>query len=141
MKKLIRILTVALICNVVILPSCTTTQPNFGETVVTKSETTDQIILRAEQTAETAFETFDFLVHFEKRNEVALQKLNPAIHTGTQKIRQFGLKTVESLRFATKTFKDQRTAANQTTVLSWLREVNLLMGEANKYIEQSKAIQ
>jgi hypothetical protein len=101
-------------------------------------ENTDQIILRAEQTAQVSRDTFNLFVHLERDNEALLKQVNPSIHDYANTIRKHGLDWVESLRQATKTFKANRTADNQASLNTWLTTLNNAVSQTNKYIAQSK---
>ena len=113
-----------------------------GEVVVTQAETADQLVLRAEQTAETAKATFDILFHLEKDNRAALLQLNPAIHVFTEKLKKdnYAIGLIQSLRNATKAFKSNRTAGNQANLNTYLLTLNQVLGDANKYIAQAKPV-
>jgi hypothetical protein len=102
-------------------------------------QNTDQVILRAEQTAQTARLTFDTFVHLERDNEALLKQVNPAIHDYANTIRRHGLDWVDSLRTATKTFKANRTPENQSNLNTWLTTLTNAVQQTNKYIAQSKS--
>lgn len=98
----------------------------------------DQIILRAEQTAETSKLTFNTFVHLERDNEVMLKSLNPAIHTWANNIRAHGIDWIVSLRNATKEFKANRTPQNQATLNGILLTITSVLNQTNQYLDQSK---
>ncbi len=102
-------------------------------------QNTDQIILRVEQTAQTARLTFDTFVRLERDNEAALKQVNPAIHTYANYIRTHGLDWVTSLREATKTFKANRTPENQASLNTILATITNAVSQSNKYIAQARA--
>ncbi len=102
-------------------------------------QNTDQIILRAEQTAQTARLTFHTFVTLERNNEGMLKTLNPAIHTYANYIRTHGLDWVDSLRAATKTFKANRTPENQASLNTILATITNAVSQSNKYIAQARA--
>ncbi len=104
-------------------------------------QNTDQIILRAEQTAQTARLTFDTFVRLERDNEAMLKTVNPAIHTYANYIRTHGLDWVTSLRQATVTFKVNRTPENQASLNTILETITNAVSETNKYIAVAKAHQ
>lgn len=101
---------------------------------------TDQIILRAEQTAETAKVTFNTFLHLERDNEALLKQVNPAIHTWAENIRKNGINWIQSLRSVTKTFKATRTPENQATLNSAILTLTNAVNETNKYISESKKV-
>ncbi len=103
------------------------------------AQNTDQIILRAEQTAQTARLTFDTFVRLERNNEGMLKTLNPAIHTYANYIRTHGLDWVTSLREATKAFKANRTPENQASLNTILATITNAVSQSNKYIAQARA--
>ncbi len=103
------------------------------------TQNTDQIILRAEQTAQTARLTFDTFVRLERDNEATLKQINPAIHTYANYIRTHGLDWVTSLREATKTFKANRTPENQASLNTLLATITNAVSQSNKYIAQARA--
>ena len=98
----------------------------------------DQIVLRAEQTAETAKLTFNTFVHLERDNQALLEQLNPAIHQWAETVRRNGINWIVSLRNATKTFKANRNAQNQATLTTAIATVTNAINETQKFIDQSK---
>ena len=100
----------------------------------------DQVVLRAEQTAETAKLTFTTFVHIERDNEAILNNLNPAIHQYANFVRAHGLDYIVSLRNATKAFKANRTPENQANLNTLLSTLTTMVGEVNKYITQTKTV-
>ena len=102
-------------------------------------QSTDQVILRAEQTAQTARATFDLFVHLERDNEALLKTVNPQIHVYANTIRAHGLDWITSLRDATKAFKANRTPENQANLNTWLITLTNAITQTNKYIAQAKA--
>lgn len=103
-------------------------------------QSTDQIILRAEQTAETAKLTFNTLVHLERDNEALLKQVNPNIHLWANNLRRNGIDWIQSLRTATKDFKVNRNTANQATLNTALLTLTNAINETNKYITQAKKV-
>jgi len=101
---------------------------------------TDQVILRAEQTAQTARLTFNTLVHLERDNEAILKQVNPQIHTYTNTVRAHGLDWIDSLRTATKLFKANRTVENQANLQTWLTTLTNAVAATNKYIAASRKV-
>lgn len=101
---------------------------------------TDQVILRAEQTAETAKVTFNTFVHLERDNEALLKQFNPAIHSWAETIRKNGINWIVSLRDATKTFKANRTAANQANLNTVLITLTDAVNKTQKYIAEAKKV-
>lgn len=107
-------------------------------------ESADQIILRAEQTAETAKLTFKTFLHLERENEAMLKTVNPAIHQWAENLRSHGgqaapgIDWIVSLRNATKTFKANRTAENQASLNTIMSTLISAVTETNKYITESK---
>ncbi len=99
---------------------------------------TDQIILRAEQTAETAKLTFNTLVHLERDNEAGLKAINPQIHVWANTLRAHGIDWIQSLRTATKDFKANRNAQNQATLNTALLTLTSAINQTNAYITQAK---
>jgi hypothetical protein len=139
MKKLLTslCLSLALITAPIIVPvafnGCAQQQVAISEL------STDQVILRAEQTAETAKLTFDTFVHLERDNEAMLKTVNPAIHTYANTIRAHGIDWIVSLRNATKTFKANRTADNRASLNTILLTLIAAIGDTNSYMTQSKS--
>lgn len=99
---------------------------------------TDQIILRAEQTAETAKLTFNTFVHLERDNQALLKQVNPSIHTWAENIRKNGINWIVSLRNATKTFKVARTPENQANLNTVIITLTNAVNETNKYLNEAK---
>lgn len=108
--------------------------------IAVSAETSEQIILRAEQTAQTSLLTFDTLVRLERDNSDALAAVNPKIHEYTNYIRRNGLNWIKSLRDATKTFKANRTAENKSNLNTWLVTLTKAVTETNSYINKAKAV-
>ena len=103
------------------------------------TQSTDQIILRAEQLAQTARLTFDTFVHSERNNEAVLKNI-PKIHEYANTIRRNGLNWVDSLRAATRNFKANRNAENQATLNTAIATVTEAVAETNKYIAEAKKV-
>lgn len=108
--------------------------------IAVSAETSEQIILRAEQTAQTSLLTFDTLVRLERDNSDALVVVNPKIHEYANYIRGNGLNWITSLRNATKTFKANRTAENKSNLNTWLVTLTKAVTETNSYINKAKAV-
>jgi hypothetical protein len=134
MKKLITsfCLAITLVVSPIGFNSCTQ-PPSLS------AQNTDQVILRAEQTAQTARLTFDTFVHIERDNEALLKQVNPKIHEYANTIRRNGLDWVTSLRTATKAFKANRTPENQASLNTWLKTLDNATKETNKYIATAKS--
>jgi len=137
MKRLLASLClgIALITTPIAFQSCTTVTPPTISVAAT-----DQIILRAEQTAEVAKTTFNTFVHLERDNEGLLKQASPQIHVWAENIRRNGLNWIVSLRNATKDFKANRTAANQATLNTALITLTNAINETNRYITQAKKV-
>ena len=121
-------------CWVITPIGCVQNQP-----LTLSQQSTDQVILRAEQTAQTARATFDLFVHLERDNEALLKTVNPQIHTYANTIRVNGLNWITSLRDATKAFKANRTPENQSNLNTWLIALTNAITQTNQYIAQAKA--
>lgn len=98
----------------------------------------EQIILRAEQAAETAKVTFDTFVHLERDNESVLKQVNPQIHVYANTIRTHGIDWIVALRNATKAFKANRTADNRANLNTVLLTLLAAIGDTNSFIQQSR---
>jgi hypothetical protein len=136
MKRILTSLCVgiALITTPIAFQSCVSTAPPTMSVAAT-----DQVILRAEQTAQTARLTFTTFVHLERDNEAVL-KPYPQIHAYANTIRLHGLDWIDSLRTATKTFKANRTPENQSNLNTWLITLTNAVGETNKYIAAARKV-
>lgn len=104
----------------------------------TSAETSDQVILRAQQTAQAARLTFYTFVKLERDNEALLKQVSPAIHDYANVIRRSGLNWVDSLRHATDTFEGNRSPENRATLDTWLKTVNDAISQSNQYIAQAR---
>jgi len=111
---------------------------SFNPPALTEAST-DQIILRAEQTAETAKLTFNTFVHLERDNQALLANI-PAIHQWAENIRRNGINWIVSLRDATKNFKANRNAANQATLNTAMITLTNAVNETNKYLTEAKKV-
>lgn len=130
----------AIICGAfAVAPIGPTGCANYNPPTLTQGAT-DQVILRAEQTAQTARLTFNTLVTLERNNEALLKQVNPQIHEYANKLRRNGLNWVTSLRDATKTFKANRTPENQATLTTLIATLTQAIGESNKYIAEAKKV-
>ncbi len=127
------------LCLTVATPVAFTGCGTTGGLPSLSAQNTDQIILRAEQTAQTARLTFDTFVRLERDNEAMLKTVNPAIHTYANYIRTHGLDWVTSLRTATKNFKMNRSPQNQANLSTILLTITDAVSQTNKYIAQAKA--
>ncbi len=136
MKRIQVILVALCLC---VIPITYTGCGTTGGLPALSAQNTDQIILRAEQTAQTARLTFDTFVRLERDNEAALKVANPAIHTYANYIRLHGLDWVTSLRSATKNFKANRSPQNQANLSTILLTITDAVSQTNKYIAQAKA--
>lgn len=104
------------------------------------AETSDQVILRAEQAAEGALLTFDTFVKVERDNEAPLKMVNPAIHDFANYIRRNGKNWIVTLRNTTKAFKANRTTENRASLNTILATLTSAVSETNKYIQQAKGV-
>ena len=137
MKKLLASLCigVALITTPIAFQSCVSTAPTSMSVAAT-----DQVILRAEQTAQTARLTFNTLVHLERDNEAILKQASPEIHQWTNTVRLHGLDWITSLRDATKAFKANRTPENQANLSTWISTLTNAVAQTNKYIAEARKV-
>ncbi len=101
---------------------------------------TDQIILRAEQSAEVAKTTFNTFLHLERDNEAFFKKVNPQIHAWAENIRVNGINWIVALRDATKTFKANRDSANQATLNTALLTLTNAVQLTQRYISEAKKV-
>jgi hypothetical protein len=111
---------------------------SFAPQPTLSASASDQIILRAEQTAQAARLTFKTFVTLERENTALLKQVSPAIHDYSNVIRRNGLNWVDSLRQATDTFEGARTPQNQANLNTWLTTVTNAISQSNQYIAQAK---
>ena len=135
MKQLLASLCIgiALIVTPIAFDGCA----SFNPPTQTQAST-DQVILRAEQTAEAARLTMKTFVTFERDNEAMLKAVSPQIHVYANTIRAHGLDWVDSLRAATKVFETNRTPQNQANVNTWIVTLTNAITQMNTYIAQAK---
>ncbi len=124
---------IALVTAPVAFNGCGTTG-----TLAISAQSTDQIILRAEQTAQTARLTFDTFVTLERHNEALLKQVNPQIHVYANVIRANGLNWVDSLTAAINNFEANKTPTNQASLNTVLATLTGALADVNKYLAQSK---
>ncbi len=139
MKRLLTsfCVAIALVTAPVVFNGCgTTTLP--GTTLSEKN--TDQIILRAEQSAEVGKTTFNTFLHLERDNEAFFKKVNPQIHLWAENIRANGVNWIVALRDATKTFKATRNAENQATLNTALLTLTNAVQLTQRYISEAKKV-
>lgn len=115
--------------------SCSTFNPPTMSVAVT-----DQVILRAEQAAEAADLSFNTFVHLERDNEALLKETGPAIHSWANQVRLHGQDWVRALRSATRTFKANRTPANEATLQTALATLIDLTSKTNAYLAQARKV-
>jgi len=137
--ELIRVLIVGILfeCSMILAP-VTFTFTSCAPGPALSQQSTDQIILRAEQTAQTARATFDLFVHLERDNEALLKTVNPQIHVYANTIRAHGLDWITSLRDATKAFKANRTPLNESNLNTWLTTLTGAVTQTNQYIAEAR---
>lgn len=104
----------------------------------TVAEGHDPIVVRAEQAADLSFEVFDSYLRLEEANRDYLRTVSPEFEKTANAIRVDGRAAIESLRSATKAYKNNRTPENKANVETWLRTVEVLRQTALKYIGQTK---
>ncbi len=126
---------IALITAPVAFNGCGTTG-----TLAISAQSTDQVILRAEQSAEVAKTTFNTFLHLERDNEAFFKKVNPQIHLWAENIRANGINWIVALRDATKTFKATRNAENQATLNTALLTLTNAVQLTQKYISEAKKV-
>jgi len=80
---------------------------SFAPQPTLSAQSSDQIILRAEQTAQTARLTFDTFVHLERQNEAVLKTVNPQIHVYANTIRTHGLDWITSVTYSHENLQSQ----------------------------------
>jgi hypothetical protein len=138
MKKLFisLYLSLALVTTPIAFNGCQAFQQ---KTVEISALDADQIVLRAEQAAETAKLTFHTFVHLERDNEAMLKTVNPQIHLYANTIRANGIGWIKSLRNATEVFKANRTVDNRATLNTILATLLAAVSNTNNYITQSKS--
>lgn len=98
MKKTARTLVVLLLCSS--LAACAALKA--GE---------DPVLVRAEQTEQTAFATMDTFVNLERDNEALLRTLVPGIHAAAEAVRLKGPAAIRDLRDVIATYKAAKAGA------------------------------
>jgi hypothetical protein len=76
----------------------------------------DPLVVYAEASAETALDTFDAFLKWERANEAALSEW-PQIHATADEIRRNGKQWIRDLRTATKVYKSAKTSENRDALL------------------------
>lgn len=98
----------------------------------------DVLVVRAEQTAAGAFEIMDAFVEMEEANREKLRQLAPEIERAANKIRRDGRKALEELRNVTRVYKQNRTAENKASLITWMAVVTDLQRIAQEHLAQAK---
>ncbi len=91
----------------------------------------DALVVRAEQTAAVAFDVMDAFVRYEK----ATPNLGQGAHDAAEAIRKHGINAVESLRYATKAYKQNKSPEGKVTLQTALAFVQALQADAVKYFK------
>lgn len=104
----------------------------------TLNEGADPVVVRAEQTAEIAFDLFDIYVKMEANNAETLAAISPQFKQVGDIIRGEGLTAVTELRVATKIYKQNRNEQNKATMETYLTLVSNLQRVVNEYLVAPK---
>ena len=114
MKNLILIFLLALTC--------------FG--CVTVKDGSDPLLVRAEQIAETAYDSMDAFVLWEYKNRSVL---TPDVKASADLVREFGPRYLEAVRAATRSYKAERTQPNAQQLQSAINVLQSLLDDARNY--------
>lgn len=112
-----------------------------ASTATVSAETSDQLIVSAEKATFIAADTFDTFLRLEFKHRAAYAKISPKIHDFAETLRAdkdgngepFGIDVLKSARVATKTFKANRTPANEANLRTAWATLQKLIDDAKKY--------
>lgn len=98
----------------------------------------DPVVVRAEQTAEIAFDIFDSYIKMEYNNREGLKEVSPKFGEIATVVDRDGRKAIEELRIATKVYKTNRNEENKANLNTWLQVVANLQRVVNEYLVAPK---
>lgn len=94
----------------------------------------DPVVVRAQQTREIAFSTFDTFVSLEYRNRATLQKLNPNFNEVADNIRVGAPKWFKSFDQVLVAYKSGKTPATKSKLDGAIAVIESALAEAQTYI-------
>ncbi len=94
----------------------------------------DPVVVRAEQSAQIATDTFDVFLKFEYENSDLLKKITPEFHKAAELIRRNGKGWILTLRNVTKSYKQNRTPENKANVATALATVDRALQEVQTWL-------
>lgn len=97
----------------------------------------DIVVVTAETLRESALNTFDALMKFEKENEAVLRKLNPEIHTFTEKVRRESGGWLDVVTEAKVEYQKNRNPANADKLKDAMALLNSMLSTAAKHLSQA----
>lgn len=114
-------------CALVALVSCSTILPG-----------NDPVVVRAEQTTQLAYDTFQTFTKYEYNNRATLERLNPKIESYANVIRRNEKKWLQTARAETMAYKNNRTNghANLDTAIAVLQEA---INQIGVYMAQARS--
>lgn len=109
-----------------------------GGGCATVAEGHDVVVVRAETIADLSFEVMDTYLRLEENNRAYLKTISPEFEKTASKVAVDGKAAIQSLRSATKAYKQNRTPENKSNVDTWLAVVEDLRKTALKFTGQAK---
>lgn len=118
---------IPLLALVLLFSACNVLQPGA-----------DPVVVRAEQTTASAYDSFETFKKYEYDNRVTLESLNPKIETYANIVRRNEKKWLQTARAETMAYKNNRNdqnKANMNTAIAVLEEamhqISLYMAQAS----------
>lgn len=96
----------------------------------------DPFVVRAEQTVDTAYHTFDLFVVLERENEGIVAQFNVGIHVYAELIRRESPHWINTANTLIRTYKRNRTSDNKANAQTAIAVVEAGLEQAKKYIAE-----
>lgn len=97
----------------------------------------DVTVVAAETARKAALNVFAALMKFEKDNDAVLRKLNPEIHTFTEKIRRDSEKWLDAVTAAKVAYQKSRSAADASKLNDALKFLDSMLDSAAKHLAEA----
>lgn len=98
----------------------------------------DPVVVNAERLAANSYDVVDAFLTLEQNQRAVLWQVDQSIKHTADKLRHEFPEALKSLRATTKAYKQNRSAENKATVVTWQAVINQLLSEL--YSAQAKAV-
>lgn len=106
----------------ILLSGCATIQPG-----------NDPVLVNAERTTATAYDTFDSFFALERQNDSYVKAHAPAIHKFTNDLRRNAPKYLHTARALTETYRVTRTAENKANLVTAIAVLTEAINQIQAY--------